>query len=149
MRNWEVLPPIEHDHISDEMECPQIYQIGNRWYLVFVTPGRSLTTSFAKRFGKGVPQYTNYSMVSDHPLGPFRIHGTGQIVNHPIDTFFYAAQLVHFKNEWYLFATVHNEHISDPIPVYGDETGVHAINSPTIGAPFRGESISIDHSGKI
>ena len=149
MRNWAVLPPIEHDHISDEMECPQIYQIGSRWYLVFVTPGRSLTTSFARRFGKDVPQYTNYSMVSDHPLGPFRIHGTGQIVNHPIDTFFYAAQLVHFKNEWHLFATVHNEHISDPVPVYGDETGVHAINSPTIGAPLRGESISIDHSGKM
>ena len=50
MRNWEVLPPLEHDRISDEMEVPQLYIIGDRWYLVFCTLGRFLTPEHAERF---------------------------------------------------------------------------------------------------
>ena len=128
MRNWEVLPPLEHDRIGEEMEVPQVYRIDGRWYLVFCTLGRVLAPEFAQRFQGQVPERTNISMVGDSAFGPFHIHGTGQIVCHPVDARFYAAQLVNFHGQWYLLATVHDddsERISDPVPVYGDETGVH------------------------
>jgi len=128
MRAWEVLSPIEHDRIAEELEVPQLYRIEGRWYLVFATCGRFLSTEFAERFGGQVPERTNFSMVGDGPFGPFRICGTGQIVHHPPDAYFYAAQLVHLRGQWYLLATVHDEdseRISDPVPVYADETGVH------------------------
>ena len=129
MHKWENLPPVQHDRIAEEMEVPQIYQIDKRWYLVFCTLGRFLSDRFADRFGGRVPERSNFSMVGESPLGPFRVHGTGQIVSHPPDSYFYAAQLVRLQNKWYLLATVHDknsERISDPVPVFADDTGVHA-----------------------
>jgi len=129
MRTWEVLPPLEHDRVAEEMEVPQVYRIDGRWYLVFCTLGRFLSPDFAERFEGQLPERTNFSMVGDSPLGPFHIHGTGQIVRHGLDDYFYAAQLVNLRGKWYLLATVHDkegERISDPVPVRADETGVHA-----------------------
>ena len=129
MVNWEILPPIHHDQISEEMEVPQVYQINGRWYLVFCTLGRFLAPEFAIRFGKHLPERSNFSMIGESPFGPFRIHGTGQIVQHPPDAYFYAAQLVQFRGQWFLLATERDEsseRISDPLPVRAEETGVHA-----------------------
>ena len=130
MRNWEVLSPLEHDRIADEMEVPQLYNIGGRWYLVFCTLGRFLTPEHAEGFGDRLPDRSNFSMVADSPFGPFRVHGTGQIVEHDHDAIFYAAQLVELKGRWYLLATEKDEQgerISDPVPVYADDTGIHAV----------------------
>ena len=132
MRGWETLPPLEHDRISDEMEVPQLYNIDGRWYLVFCTLGRFLTPEHAAQFGDRLPERSNFSMVADSPFGPFHIHGTGQIVEHDPGEVFYAAQLVKLKEDWYLLATVKDElgeRISDPVPVYADETGIHAVTS--------------------
>ena len=88
-----------------------------------------LTPEFARRFRGEVPERTNFSMVGDSPFGPFHIHGTGQIVSHPPDAYFYAAQLVQLHGRWYLLATIHDavsERISDPVPVRADEAGIHA-----------------------
>ncbi len=128
MRHWEILAPLEHDRIADEMEVPQVYQINGRWYLVFCTLGRFLAPGFRDRFKGPIPERSNFAMVGSSPFGPFHIHGTGQIVQHPPDAIFYAAQLVCFRRKWYLLATAEDEvsrRISDPLPVYGDETGVH------------------------
>ena len=68
------------------------------------------------------------SMVADSPFGPFSMHGTGQIVCHPPNDYFYAAQLVNFRGNWYVLVTMRDDlsvRISDPIPVRGDDTGVH------------------------
>ena len=130
MVEWKILPPLEHDWIAEEMEVPQVYQIEGRWYLVFCTQSPLLSPSFAERFEKGAPRRSNFAMVGSSPLGPYHIHGTGQIVHHPNDVYFYAAQLVNLRGKWYLMATTHGEAcnvIADPVPVYADETGVHAI----------------------
>jgi beta-fructofuranosidase len=130
MCTWELMPPLEHDRIGEEMEVPQVYCIDGRWYLIFCTCGRFLSVEFASRFLGDVPERTNFSMVGDGPLGPFHLHGTGQIVPHGADEYFYAAQLVTFRGKWYLLATIHTDDrdsISNPIPVVADATGVHAL----------------------
>ena len=69
-------------------------------------------------------------LVGESPFGPFQIHGTGQIVRHPPEAYFYAAQLVRLRDQWYLLATAHDEaseHISDPVAVYAYSTGVHEL----------------------
>ena len=129
MRSWEVLPPIEHDRVAEEMEIPQVYRINGRWYLLFTTLGRLLSPEFASRFQGEVPEQVNLCMVGDSPFGPFHIHGTGRTENHAPDAYFMAAQLAQLHGDWYLLATIHDEvskRISDPVPVYADETGVHA-----------------------
>ena len=56
MRRWTLLPPLEHDRTTEEMEVPQVYRIGGRCYLVFCTiAGDSrvpdmLSPSFTRRF---------------------------------------------------------------------------------------------------
>ncbi len=129
MVNWQVLPPLEHDRVAEEMEVPQIYQINGRWYLVFATLGSFFHPDIAARFKGQLPQRSQFSMVGDSPFGPFHLHGTGQIVQHDLEERFYAGQLVQFKDRWYLLVTHHDEHgerISDPMPIVADETGVHA-----------------------
>ena len=133
MLRWEVLPPLEHDRIAQEMEVPQIYQINGRWYLMFCTLGQFLSPAFRARFGNACPGRSNFSMVSNAPLGPYRIHGTGQVVPHGPDEYFYAAQLVELRGQWHLMATIHHKdgdrttgRIADPVPVVADETGIHA-----------------------
>jgi beta-fructofuranosidase len=130
MHRWEILPPIEHDRIAEEMEVPQIYQINERWYLVFLTLGRFMAPGFAERFEGAVPERSNFAMVGDSPFGPFRIHGTGQIIPHGLDEYFYAAQLVHWRQKWWLLATIHDDRsqrICRPIEVYVDATGIHPV----------------------
>ncbi len=134
MRNWEILPPLQHDRIADEMEVPQLYNIGPRWYLVFCTLGRFLTAEHAQKFGNRLPERSNFSMIADNPFGPFHVHGTGQIVEHDPNTVFYAAQLIQFKDRWCLLATAkdgHGERISDPLPIYADDTGIHSLTNST------------------
>jgi len=97
--------------------------------LIFSTLGRFLSPSFARRFEGAVPERSNFSMVGSSPFGPFHIHGAGQIVCHPPDDYFYAAQLVNLRGNWYLLATIRDdasERISDPVCVRGEASGVRA-----------------------
>ena len=41
MRRWTLLPPFEHDRMTEEMEVPQVYRIGGRCYLVFCARSRA------------------------------------------------------------------------------------------------------------
>ena len=70
-------------------------------------------------------------MVGDSPLGPFRLHGTGEIMPEAPSYWFYASQLVPYEGEWFLLGTIRDDagrtSISDPMPVVADETGVHVV----------------------
>ena len=134
MRNWEMLPPLEHDRIAEEMEVPQVHYIDGLYYLVFCTISghATLPDLLSPQFKSCFPGHrfrcTDYSMVGTSPLGPFRIHGTGEILPKVPSPWFYASQLVNFKGEWFLLGTGRDEKgswISDPCPIFADETGVH------------------------
>lgn len=112
------------------MEVPQVYAIAGRYYLVFCTRDFWLSPSFKSRFPGHAFRSTDYSMVGDSPFGPFRLHGTGEIMPTAPPSPWYASQLVSFEGEWSLLGTVTDEagrtSISDPVPVTADETGLHA-----------------------
>ncbi len=130
VRNWETLPPLEHYPIAEEMEVPQVYAIGGRYYLVFCAHSQWLSPSYRSRFPGHRFRSTDYSMVGDSPFGPFRIHGTGEIMPKAPSSWWYASQLVRHDGEWSLLGTVRDDDgrtaISDPVPVVADETGIHA-----------------------
>ena len=131
MHRWEALPPLEHDPIAEEMEVPQVYAIDDRYYLVFCTKDYWLSPSYRSRFPGHAFRSTDYSMVGDSPLGPFRLHGTGEIMPTAPPLSWYASQLVLYEGAWFLLGTVTYEaghtSISDPVPVRADETGIHAV----------------------
>ena len=130
VRNWETLPPLEHDPIAEEMEVPHVYAIAGRYYLVFCAHAQWLSPSYRSRFPGHTFRSTDYSMVGDSPFGPFRIHGTGEIMPKAPSSWWYASQLVRHDREWSLLGTVRDDAgrtaISDPVPVVAGETGIHA-----------------------
>ena len=123
-RPWSTNP------IAEEMEVPQVYAIDGRHYLVFCTKDFWLSPSYKSRFPGHAFRSTDYSMVGDSPLGPFRLHGTGEIMAEASPSSWYASQLVCYEGEWFLLSTVTDDvdrtSISDPLPVTVDETGLHA-----------------------
>ena len=128
MSTWETLPPPDHDTITEEMEVPQVYRIGRWYYLVFCTLERWLSPSYRSRFPGHAFRDTDYSMVGDSPLGPFRLHNTGEIMPQVPSPPIYASQLVRHDDQWFLLGTVAGRSaISDPIPVVANETGIHAV----------------------
>jgi beta-fructofuranosidase len=129
MRDWTVLAPATVDPVAEELEVPQVYCIDDRWYLVFCTQPRWLAPAFRRRFAGHPFRRGDYSMVGDGPRGPFRIHGTGEIVPPTSSLHVYASQLVCWHGQWRLLGTMQSprrDAISDPIPIAADETGIHA-----------------------
>ena len=128
MIHWETLPPPEHDRMTEEMEVPQVYLIDGRYYLVFCTHDFWLAPSFRNRFPGHPFRSADYAMVGDTPLGPFRIHGTGEIIPKTPLGRFYASQLVALRGEWFLLGTEGidaESGISNPLKIVADETGIH------------------------
>ena len=92
-----------------------------RWRSRRSTPSAAGTTWYSAPRSSGCPRptspgfpghtfrSTDYSMVGDSPLGPFRIHGTGEIMPTAPPSSRYASQLVHFEGEWFLLSTVRED----------------------------------------
>ena len=129
MATWQVGPPLDVDPVAKELEVPQVYHIGGRYYLVFCTTPSRLLPSLRRRFPGHRFRRADYSMVGDSPLGPFRMYGTGEIVGQGTSVTPYASRLLRWGEQWLMIGTVHEggtNSICDPIPVEVDETGIHA-----------------------
>jgi beta-fructofuranosidase len=127
MRHWEVLPPPEVDPVCGQLEVPQVYYWGERYYLVFSANAGWFSDAVYARYPRERFRDAGYSMVGPTPFGPFSMHGTGQILPSEDTPQPYAVQLVFWKGKPYLLGTVWNDEqdfICDPIPVQFTETGV-------------------------
>ena len=116
--------------ISTEIEVPQVYRIGGRYYLVCCSPATWLLPSFKRRFPGHRFRDADYAMVGASPTGPFTLHGTGEILPARESGRPYASRLVRWQRGWYLLGTVREgriPYVCDPIPVIADATGIHAV----------------------
>ncbi len=72
----------------------------------------------------------------DSSLGPFHVHGAGEIMPEAPPVWWYASQLVRHGGEWSLLGAVRDDAgrtaVSDPMPVVADETGIHAAVHPVM-----------------
>ncbi|MAG34852.1 MAG: hypothetical protein CL878_01160 [Dehalococcoidia bacterium] len=128
MQTWQVKPPLQVDSMATELEVPQVYEIGGHYYLVFCASTQRLLPAFKRRFPGHQFRHANYSMVGDSPLGPFYMHGTGEILPADAPVQPYASRLVWWEDQWVMLGTVAggNRFICDPIPVVATETGIHS-----------------------
>lgn len=143
MIHWEVLPPPDVEPIAMELECPQVYRVGSRYYLIFSTAHSLFSDAFRARYfdggerWSGTERWSSYAMVGPTPFGPFRIHGTGQIIppDYPVQP--YANQVVFWKGQAYLVGTVWNDEqdfITDPIPLTFSEWSVAIRDTSTVSS---------------
>jgi len=73
MRRWEVLPPVSAPALFHDHEVPQVFELGGRWYLIYLMclwrySDLAWRTRSHDRWLEGT-----YYLVSDHPLGPWRV----------------------------------------------------------------------------
>ena len=130
MVTWQVGPALEVGPIANELEVPQLYHIGQLYYLVFCTTPSRLVPSFKRRFPGHSFRKVDYSMVGDSPMGPFRMHGTGEVLAEDAPVAPYASRLVRWDGRWVMMGTVReggSSSLCDPIPVVADDTGIHAV----------------------
>ena len=130
MVTWQVGPALQVAPIATELEVPQVYYIDGRYYLVFCTTISRLVPPFKRRFPDHPFRNGDYSLVGDSPLGPFRMHGTGEILAEDAPVTPYASRLVRWEGQWVMMGTVRQNgltSICDPIPVIPAETGIHAV----------------------
>jgi beta-fructofuranosidase len=127
MSDWEVLPPPDVEPVAQELECPQVHNIGGKYYLLFSSATEWFSQPFLARHASQELGWATYSMVGPTPFGPFRIHGTGRIlpVSYPVQP--YACQLVVLGRRAFLLGTFQlpdGDAVCDPIPVAVTEDGL-------------------------
>ena len=116
LNSWQVLPPLEVDAMTEELECPSVHFIDGRYYLLFSTHPFLMSGAFKAKHENHQFVSTTYCMVSDSLLGPYRLHETGEIIKKE-PRFLYAAQLVCWQGELFILGTDAQDSISDPVPV--------------------------------
>ena len=62
LHHWSILPPVTDPGPFEIMECPQLVEIENRFFLLFAVPHRKLSSD---------PYAGTYYMTSNNRLGPF------------------------------------------------------------------------------
>jgi len=117
MINWDVLPPPQVEPVVQELECPQLHQINNQYFLLFSAFPELFSDKIRSRHGE-VLRHATYYMKSETPFGPFRMRSIEPIIppEHTVQP--YACQLVSWKDRLYFLGTVLNNkqnYICDPI----------------------------------
>ncbi|MBA4419625.1 MAG: hypothetical protein C0391_00580 [Anaerolinea sp.] len=130
MQHWKVLPPPQVEPLTAEMECPQVYQVEDDYYLIFSSSRSFFKTDHRNKYWGDHDRWTGYSMVGPSPFGPFRMIGSGEIIpeDYPVQP--YAVQVVFWKGKVYLMGTVWNDaqdFLTDPIPVEFTSSSVSII----------------------
>jgi beta-fructofuranosidase len=124
---WDILPPPETEPIAQELECPQVYKVGDVWYLLFSSGPRWFSKKHLEAIGGPHERFASYSMVGPSPMGPFRLHGSGHIIPPTPERQPYACQLVFLHGKAFLLGTVivgESSGICDPIPVKFTPEGI-------------------------
>lgn len=117
MIEWEILPPPEIEPVSQELECPQVRQIGDHFFLLFSAFPEIFAPETRARYG-GKLRQSSYVMVGNSPFGPFSFEQPDPLIptTYPVQP--YACQFVEWGGALYLMGTVWNDvqdFITDPI----------------------------------
>ena len=133
MLNWNIEPPVKTDAVAKRMEVPQVYKIGNLYYLNFCTSTGWLLDDFKNQHPGHEFANADDSMVSESPMGPFKMYGTGEIFPTDSKLIPYASQLINWKGEWVLLGTAMHarrgigpDFVIDPVPIEATEEGIRA-----------------------
>lgn len=130
MRTWELGPPVCGPGFGfGQLEVPQVKQIEGRWVLVFTCHPQEMTAERRALTG----EYCTWSVPGDNALGPWDISLARPFTAEP-DLF--AAPLVQLRDGSWVFIGFRNTEptgvlsfeITDPIPVYVNDTGI--LDSP-------------------
>jgi beta-fructofuranosidase len=72
LNRWTLLPPVYRGGMFGQMEVPQAFAYGGRWYMMFCTADHHWSSAYRAINGQPPVTGTHYLM-AEHPLGPWRV----------------------------------------------------------------------------
>jgi beta-fructofuranosidase len=119
--DWEIQTPLEVPPIAQDLECPKLYGIDDRFFLVVSISEPIIADGFRALQPEGSPIATAYCLVADKFEGPYHVHGNGRILRTAQWGFPYAGHVVKFRERFWMlgthWSTRDGDSISDPIPL--------------------------------
>jgi beta-fructofuranosidase len=70
--HWELKPPVYAGGDFGQLEVPQVFELGGRWYCLFCTDKRHWSRSYAAEY-PGEPVSGTHYLIADSPLGPWKV----------------------------------------------------------------------------
>ena len=112
MKAWRVIGEVQVEPICQELECPQIYNIGGKYVLLFSCFHDLFADWMIEKYGEKLRQ-TSYYMVSDSIWGPYHFVPDFNLLPNDCPDLCqnvqYANQFVKMNGAWYIMGTVWSE----------------------------------------
>ncbi len=128
LRDWRLGDPVYAGGTFGQMEVPQVFAVGARWYCLFCTAPEHYAAGYAARY-PGPPVRGTHYLVADDPRGPWTL-APGPFLDGDPALDRYAARIVETGAGLVLLGFLHNPgggpfvgEITDPAPVKIDEDG--------------------------
>jgi len=125
--DWELQKPVYDGGDFGQLEVPQVFKHGNKWYMAFCTAAQHWSQSYCKD-NPQKPLTGNHYLIADSHLGPWaapRLFLDGWEPWHR-----YAGKIVELGGKLHLVASIFYDmqgkfigHVADPIPLHVDQRG--------------------------
>jgi len=89
---WTLQPPVFRGGAFGQMEVPQVFAVGGRWYCLFCTAANHYSKAYAASY-PGAPVTGTHYLIADDPRGPWRI-APGPFLDGAMPCRRYAARIV-------------------------------------------------------
>ena len=126
--SWTLQAPVYAGGTFGQMEVPQVFEAGGRWYCLFCTAAKHYSRAYAAAYPGRPVQGTHYMTALD-PRGPWEV-APGPFLDGDPAVDRYAARIVDTDAGPVLLGFLHNPgggdfvgEISDPVPVTIDRDG--------------------------
>jgi beta-fructofuranosidase len=125
---WTLEDPVYAGGTFGQMEVPQVFERGGRWYCLFCTDASHYSESYRAAY-PGTPVRGTHYLVADDPRGPWEV-APGPFLDGDPAVNRYAARIVETDDGLRLLGFLHNPgggpfvgEIADPAPVTIDDNG--------------------------
>ena len=132
--NWTLQPPVFVGGFG-QLEVPQVFQIGTKWYCLFCTSGQHWSAAY-RAFNPQSPVTGTHYLMADNPRGPWQV-APGPFLDGAEPCQRYAARMCETANGWVIMGfadTGHATfvgHVMDPDPVtVGPDGLLHVTPNP-------------------
>lgn len=126
LENWTLMAPVFVGAFG-QLEVPQVFHYGGRWYCLFCTAAEHFSAEQAKKTPGG-PVTGNHYLMADNPRGPWRIVD-GPFLDGAVPCKRYAARIVDTDDGLMIIGFADRPdghfvgHVTDPEPIVVDPNG--------------------------
>ncbi|EAR51814.1 levansucrase [Oceanicola granulosus HTCC2516] len=135
---WTLEPPVFSGGFG-QLEVPQVFEHGGRWYCLFCTAAEHFSRARAEATPGG-PVTGSHYLVGDGPRGPWRI-APGPFLDGALPCERYAARILETEDGLVILGFRHTTpngqfggYVTDPSPVVQQDDGLLKVERPSLAA---------------